>query len=167
MVPSTPLNLDTLHCHLAHISLEGMREFLKQECLQLLDNAPFQPCEGCALVKSTRQVCRVSHTRATSPFHKVHLDTISPLTTLGLDNYCYYLILTDDCTRYRWVSMLVTKGQGFDVIETFFATIRTQFSLPIVKLHCDNSNGYGVGRLHDFLDQEGCLIVNSAPYHHE
>lgn len=49
----------------------------------------------------------------------MHLDTVGPLTTVGLGNYRYYLILTDDFSHYRWVSTLVTKGEGFAVIEIF------------------------------------------------
>lgn len=56
VVPSTPLNLAILHCHLAHLSLDGMKEYLEQERLELPDSTPFMPCEGCALAKSTHQV---------------------------------------------------------------------------------------------------------------
>lgn len=167
VVPSAPLNLDTLHRRLAHLSLDGMREYLKQHRLELPDGAPIQPCEGCSLAKSTRQICRVSHTRATTPFQKVHLDTIGPLTIVGLGNYRYYLILTDDYTRYCWVSILLSKGQGFDIIEMFFATVCTQFSLPIAELHYDNDNEYGGVRLREFLDRQGSLLIHSTLYHHE
>lgn len=125
VVPSPPLNLDMLHLCLAHLSLEGMKEYLKQEKLELPDPAPFHPCEGCARAKSTRQVCRVPHTRATVPFQKVHLDTVGPLMTIGLGSCRYYIILTYDFSRYRSVSTLVLKGQGFTVIESFFAMVRT------------------------------------------
>lgn len=131
------------------------------------DSASFQPCEGCALAKSTRQIYRVSYRWATNPFQKIYLDTVGPLTMDGLGNYHYYLILSDDFSRCCWISTLVNKGQGFSVIELFFAMVRTQFSFPIAALHCDNSNEYGGGHLRDFLALHGCLLLNSAPYHHE
>lgn len=54
---------NTLHRHSTHLSLDGMREYLKKESLELPDTPPFNLCKGCVLAKSTRQVHRISHMR--------------------------------------------------------------------------------------------------------
>lgn len=165
-IPAQSLSLNQLHRRLAHLHVEGIQQFIRQEGLVLKDKTPFQPCPACALAKSTRIVCQEPHTRATRPFQKVHLDLCGPISISGLGNKRYFLLMTDDYSRFRWVTCLHSKDQTFSVVEQFFAATANQYSSTISELHCDNGTEFVKKQFQDFLAEKGCRMVTSAPSHH-
>lgn len=166
-VPALPLDINLLHRQLAHLHVDGIRELMKQTGLSLLDSTPLSPCDACQLAKSRRIICRISHTRATRPFQIIHTDTCGKVSTPGIGNKHYFVLFTDDFSRFRRVVCLATKGQVFSSICHFFSSVTTQYKASIAELHLDNGTEFGGTQLTDFLTSHGCKPVFLASYHHE
>lgn len=162
---SPSLSVNTLHRRLAHLHIDGIKHFIQREGIRLTDST-FTPCNACALAKSTCVICREQHSRASKPFQRVHFDLCGPMSKIGIGNKKYFLMITDDHTRYRWVSCLHNKGQIASVVEQFFAAIANQYSSNITEVFCDNGTEFGSTALRNFLADKGCRMVHSAPYHH-
>ncbi|CAM6085896.1 unnamed protein product [Calypogeia fissa] len=89
------------------------------------------------------------------------------MIVLGIGDKNYYLLFTDDFSRFRWVTCLTNKLQVFSALRNFFKAVQTQFRSSIGELHIDNGSEFGRTQLDQFLANEGCKLVPNAPYHHE
>jgi hypothetical protein len=79
-------------------------------------------CETCALAKHTHiSFSKSTETRAAKPFERVHMDLLE-MPVRSIDDDKYALIITDDLSRFRFVSLLKTKGETADKIKAFVAT---------------------------------------------
>ena len=59
-------------------------------------------CKDCAMGKSTQQPFSIVDRRAHVPFYLVHSDVwMYPISFLS--SFRYYVMFTDDCTRYSWI----------------------------------------------------------------
>lgn len=159
-------DINCVHQRLGHLHIDGIKQLFKQEGHTVPDTHSFTHCEPCSLAKSTMIICRKAHTRADTPFQKVHIDLCGKTTVTGIGNKSYYLIITDDYSRYRWSACLSTKDQVAYALQTFFKLVKTQYQHVISELHFDNGTECSSQELLTFLDQHGCKIVLTAPYHH-
>ncbi|CAM6097307.1 unnamed protein product [Calypogeia fissa] len=89
------------------------------------------------------------------------------MTMPGIGDKNYYLLFTDDFSRFRWVTCLTSKLQVFPALRNFFKAVETQFHCSIGELHIDNGSEFGRTQLDQFLATVGCKLVPGAPYHHE
>ena len=113
------VDLNTLHQRFGHLHIEGVKELMIQNNIKLLNQRPFEECEACRLAKSTKIITKVSPTRATFPFERVHVDTCGKITVEGIGGKQYYVIFTDDFSRYRWVSAAAGKEDIFNILRIF------------------------------------------------
>lgn len=104
------LTLSTIHRRFAHLHLDGIKHLIQKEGLVVIDPNNQDACVACELAKSKRSICRVSHSPVSRPFERIHMDLVGPIATLGLGLTRYFLLITDDFSRFRWVSSLKNKG---------------------------------------------------------
>lgn len=52
---------------------------------------------------------------------------VGRISPLGIDRKNYFIILTDDFSRYRWCNSFTTKDGAFLVVRDFFQATETQF----------------------------------------
>ncbi|XP_039118034.1 uncharacterized protein LOC120253896 [Dioscorea cayenensis subsp. rotundata] len=97
------------------------------------------PCEACALGKQTlvgfpKKVTR----RATTPMELIHADLVGPMNTPSIGGNTYFLLLTDDYSRFSWLkSNTFFRSRSFTVIAE-------ANSLPMNSSH----SGQAAGILH-------------------
>ena len=77
-------------------------------------------CDTCELAKSHRQTFKPNNTRVDSPFYLIHSDVWGPAPVIGGQNFRYFLLFVDDCTRMTWFYFLKTKSEVFDKVTSFF-----------------------------------------------
>lgn len=164
--PTSPIDLNLLHKRLAHLHVDGIRQFLKQQGITVPASSTFIPCDACSMAKSTRIICRIPHSRAIKLFQKIHVDLCGKIIPTGIGNKLYFILFTDDYSRYRWVMCLTTKDQSFTMIRQFFISVENQYSSFISEIHSDNGIEFGGKLLEDLLTSKGCKFIPTAPYHH-
>ena len=128
-------------------------------------------CEACTLGKQHCTPSRQPMDRATTKFERIHTDIEGGGNTLTRDTVTdsgnrYYIVFTDDFTRYRWWYPLKTKSQAFTVLQDFLALIKNQFGLSLKKLRSDNGGEFASKAVQNYLREQGIeqeLTVPHAP----
>ena len=94
---------DLWHHRLGHPSFFFLRLLISNKFLDLparISSTSF--CKDCAMGKSTQQPFSIVDRRAHVPFYLVHSDVwMYPISFLS--SFRYYVMFTDDCTRYSWI----------------------------------------------------------------
>ncbi len=74
--------------------------------------------------------------RSDKPLAKVYMDIFSSSVTL-IEGHNYALIITDDCTRYRWLYGLKTKDDILKAVKKWYsdiAELRQTHTLLVLSL---------------------------------
>ena len=106
----------TWHRRLAHLNEKDMRRLASMSTGITGLEGHIKDCEACALGKAHRQPSYCKSTKATKPFERVHADLGGGGSTLTMSvgQNKYYILYTDDCTRFRWLDMLRTKDKALE-----------------------------------------------------
>lgn len=83
------------HRRLGHPSM-GYLHFLLPKCF--LSNSMLT-CETCVLAKIHKQTFKASNTKVDLPFSLIHSDVWQPSEVNGGQNFRFFLLFVDDCTR--------------------------------------------------------------------
>jgi hypothetical protein len=100
------------HGMLGHVNFQALRKLIDKEmvgCVPLVRN-PDQVCQSCLAAKQTRAPFpRSTHWRADEPLELVHVDLCGPIIIATAGGNKYFMLLVDDCKRWRTMFMLKSK----------------------------------------------------------
>jgi hypothetical protein len=135
--PTREVSLCELHELFGHADVNALRRLVAStDGLKLSDRDNFS-CEVCLLGNSYKQISRVQPNRATRPFERVHVDIVGPMQTTGDGKERYWIIYTDDYTRYRWIDILETKDGSTGSLLRFLRMVKTRFNVTVAIVHLD------------------------------
>lgn len=104
------------HQRLGHLNFQDLMLFQKKgmvEGLPIFRNIQLS-FDGCALGKMHREQFPMHDRRKeTNILELVNTDICGPMQTRSLGGAYYFMLFTDDCTRYLWVYFLSKKSQTF------------------------------------------------------
>ncbi|KAJ9560780.1 hypothetical protein OSB04_005940 [Centaurea solstitialis] len=121
-------------------------------------------CETCILAKSHRKSFKHKNTRVDTPFQLIHSDVWGPAPVIGGQNFKFYVIFVDDCTRMTWIYFLKNKSEVFDKFISFFTMIQTQFKKPIQIVRSDNGGEYVNSQMKSFFQSKGIVHQTTCPH---
>src|SRR5436190_11404801 len=152
------------HRRLGHPSTQVMSHLSSNHLLS--SSFKFQPsfCRGCAMSKSTRLPFPASFDIKTSfPFQLVHSD-VWQSPALSVSGYKYYLLFTDDYSRYTWLYFMRHKSEVFAHFKNFVAHISNQFSTQIQQFQSDGGGEYDNNQFRSFCSSLGIHHRFSCPH---
>ena len=122
-------------------------------------------CPECQLSKLNRKRAPVeSITRADQALYRIHAD-LSGRKLSSLAGFRYYLLLTDDYSRYRWVFLLRQKSDAPNEIISFLRLVeREKPTLKVAFFRSDGGGEFDNQTLSAFLKEIGVTRETSAPY---
>ncbi|KAJ0868825.1 putative RNA-directed DNA polymerase [Helianthus annuus] len=121
-------------------------------------------CETCVLAKSHRQTYKLNNTRVDSPFSLIHSDVWGPAEITGGQNFRYFVLFIDDCTRMTWIYFLKHKYEVFDKFTIFYNMIQTQFKTNIQILRSDNGGEFINDSMKQFCQNKGIIHQKTCPH---
>ena len=130
LTSTTETSVDLWHRRLGHIPYQRMRTLANQLKIQLPEEA-LPTCHTCHEANIQRGVNYTPKTRATGIGDKVHGDLVGPISPPGEGGYRYFLLLTDDRTRGRWIYHLRHKSEALSCLQQHYQLIRTQANKTI------------------------------------
>lgn len=149
-----------LHRRLGHPSF-GYLHHLFPDLFSTEEHSSFK-CETCILAKSHRVPYHVSNTQREMPFSLIHSDVWGPSPIVTTNGNRWFVIFVDDCTRMTWLYLLKRKDEVFDVFQSFYIMIQTQFSVKIKALRTDNGGEYVNTKFRDFCQKNGLIHETSC-----
>jgi hypothetical protein len=104
LTPTRKVTLQELHHMFGHADVATLRHMVDTTTgLRLKDVTAFS-CETCLIGNSHKQYSRRKPTSPVTRFlQRVHVDIVGPITPTAEDGAKYWIIYTDDYTRYRWI----------------------------------------------------------------
>nr|GEX69388.1 hypothetical protein [Tanacetum cinerariifolium] len=97
------------------------------------------------------------------PLFKLHVNLFGPTFVKSLKNKIYYLVITDDYSRFTWVFFLATKDETSPILKTFITGLENQLSLKVKVIRSDNGTEFKNHDLNQFCRIKGIKRELSIP----
>ena len=107
------------HLRLGYIAKDRVKKLEKFGLLSPLTSELYPVCESCLQGKMTK-LSFVGHgERATDLLALVHTDVCGPFDMPARGNFIYFIIFTDDMSRYGYVFLMKHKSEAFERFKEF------------------------------------------------
>ncbi|GJW58943.1 putative ribonuclease H-like domain-containing protein [Tanacetum coccineum] len=89
------------------------------------------------------------------PLHMIHMDLFGPTNVKSLVKKSYYLVVTDDFSRFSWVFFLASKDETSEILKTFITGIENQLDYKVKVIRSDNGTEFKNSVMNQFCDMKG------------
>ena len=166
--------MEVWHRRLAHLNAQDIIRLSRDPRSGVVIKGPKELpfCEACTLAGSRTKVSRAPMPRSKRRGGMLHIDTGGGGYTLGepdeeilsFSGTKYFLLITDDATRKRWVYFLKEKSDLFDVLTFFFNYLKNLGIQPSAVLRSDWAGEILSTRVQKLLKDNGTKWEPSAPH---
>ena len=102
--------------------------------------------------------------RTTELLGLIHTDVCGPMTTQARGGYSYFIMFTDDFSRYGFVYLMKHKSEAFEKFLEYQTMVEKQTEKSIKILRSDQGDEYlSIEFLHH-LKQKGIISEWTPPY---
>ncbi|GJX29671.1 putative ribonuclease H-like domain-containing protein [Tanacetum coccineum] len=123
---------------------------------KLLEND--QTCVACQNGKQHRASCKSKAGNSISiPLHLLHIDLFGLTFIKSLMKKIYYLVVTDDFSRFTWVLFLATKDETSGILKSFITGIENLVDHKVKVIRCDNGTEFKNKDMNQFCEMKGIL----------
>ncbi|GJS45363.1 ribonuclease H-like domain-containing protein [Tanacetum coccineum] len=126
--------------------------FTETECLvlspdfKLLDENGKQHKASC----KTKLVSSISQ-----PLQMLHMDLFGPTSIRSINHKIYFLVVTDDYSRFSWIFFLATKNETSGILKAFITGIENQINHKVKIIRCDNGTEFKNNDMNQFCGLKG------------
>ncbi|GKE01768.1 ribonuclease H-like domain-containing protein, partial [Tanacetum coccineum] len=108
------------HRRLGHINFKTINNLVKDNLVMGLPAKHFendQTCVACLKGKQHKASCKSKiQNSVTQPLFMLHMDLFGPTFVSSLMNKIYFLMVTDDYSRFTWVFFLASKDDTYNTL---------------------------------------------------
>nr|GEV30888.1 putative ribonuclease H-like domain-containing protein [Tanacetum cinerariifolium] len=123
------------HRRLGHINFKTINKLVKGNFVRGLPIKVFKNDNTCVAFKKGKQHRASCKTKPVStvdqPLFRLYIDLFAPTFVKSLNKKSYFLVITDDYSRFTWVFFLATKDATSPILKTFITGLDNQLSLRI------------------------------------
>ena len=94
-----------------------MNRLGKEDILEVNDCESLSICESCLLEKITKSSFTRKDERASKILGLIHTDVCEPTNISARDGYYYFIIFTDDLSRYGFIYLIKHKSELFKIFK--------------------------------------------------
>lgn len=155
------------HNMMGHLNIGQLRDLAKNSTGMDVDDSSATDfsCEACIQAKhSRRPFPQEASTEIGEIGELTHFDIWGPARTESLRRNKYYISFTDGKSRNSIVYFLYSRAAALDRFKRYKALIETQYGKTLKRVRCDNAKEFVDGAFRTFLEQEGIVLENTAPY---
>ncbi|GJV02821.1 putative ribonuclease H-like domain-containing protein [Tanacetum coccineum] len=132
------------HRRLGHINFKNIDKLVKENLVRDLPLKRFendQTCVVCLKGKQHRASCKTkAFNPITNPLFMLHMDLFGLTFVSSLMHKKYYLIVTDDYSRFSWVFFLTTKDETSEILKNFIKEVENLVDLVLPSIFICLSN---------------------------
>src|SRR3990170_7143915 len=151
------------HCRLGHIGVKRMKKLHSDGLLESLDYESFNACEPCLIGKITKTSFSGTMERATDFLEIIHTDVCGPMSVEAHGGYHYFLIFTDDLSRYGYIYLMKHKSETFEKFKEFQSEVENHCNKKIKFLRSDRGGEYLSYEFGVHLKQSGIVSQLTPP----
>ncbi|GJS19466.1 putative ribonuclease H-like domain-containing protein [Tanacetum coccineum] len=130
------------HRRLGHINFKTMNKLVRGKLVRGLPSKLFEndhTCIACQKGKQHKASCKTKLVSSISqPLQMLHMDLFGPTFVRSINHKTYFLVVTDDFSRFSWVLFLATKDETSGILKTFITGIENQINHKVKIIRCNN-----------------------------
>nr|GEU63243.1 ribonuclease H-like domain-containing protein [Tanacetum cinerariifolium] len=134
------------HRRLGHLNFKTMNKVVKGNLVRGLPSKLFennQDCVACQKGKQHRASCKSKTKNSINlPLHLLHMDLFGPTFVKSLMKKIYFLVVTDDYSRFTWVFFLASKDDTSAILKTFVSGIENLVDHKVKVIRCDGGTEF-------------------------
>ncbi|GKB72968.1 putative ribonuclease H-like domain-containing protein [Tanacetum coccineum] len=147
------------HRRLSHINFKTINKLVKHNLVRGLPAKCFendQTCVACIKGKQHKASYKSKiQNSITQPLFMLHMDLFGPTFVSDLMNKKYYLVVTDDYSRFTWVFFLASKDETSGILKNFITEIENLVDKKVKIIRCDNGTEFKNRVLNEFYEKKG------------
>nr|GEW32511.1 putative ribonuclease H-like domain-containing protein [Tanacetum cinerariifolium] len=150
---------------LGHVNFKTMNKLVKGNLVRGLPSKIFKndhTCVACQKGKQHKATCKAKLISSISqPLQMLHMDLFGPTSVMSINHKKYYLVVTDDFSRFSWVFFLAIKDETSKVLKPFITAIENQINKKVKVIRCDNETKFKTKDLDEFCRMKGIKMEYS------
>ncbi|KAD4180043.1 hypothetical protein E3N88_28634 [Mikania micrantha] len=154
------------HRRLCHVNLKNMNKLVKNNLVTGLPTKEFICVDKCVACLKGKQHKSSHHAKKinsiTTFLHLLHMDLFGPTSVKSLGRKSYFLVVTDDFSRYTWVFFLSTKDETAEILKSFILRVENE-SDHVKIIRSDQGTEFKNHVLNSFCESKGITRQFSAP----
>ncbi|GKB26550.1 putative ribonuclease H-like domain-containing protein, partial [Tanacetum coccineum] len=91
----------------------------------------------------------------TQPLFMLHMDLFGPTFVSSLMNKKYYVVVTNDYSRFTWVFFLASKDETSGILKIFITEIENLVDKKVKIIICDNGTEFKNRVMSEFWEKKG------------
>ena len=119
------------HCRLGHIGVKRMKKIHADGLFESLDYESVDACEPCLMGKMTKTPFSGTMERPTDLLEIIHTDVCGLMNIEARGRYPYFLIFTDDLSRYEYIYLMKHKSETFENFKEFQSEVENHHNKKI------------------------------------
>nr|GEZ75207.1 putative ribonuclease H-like domain-containing protein [Tanacetum cinerariifolium] len=123
------------HRRLAHVNFKTLNKLVKGNLVRGLPTKVFENDNSCVACKKGKQHSASCKTKPVSsidqPLFRLHMDLFGPTFVKILNKKSYFLVITNDYSRFTWVFFLATKDETSPILKTLITGLENQLCLTV------------------------------------
>ncbi|GJS53188.1 putative ribonuclease H-like domain-containing protein, partial [Tanacetum coccineum] len=147
------------HMRLGHVNFKNLNKLVKGNLVRGLPSKIFQndhTCVACQKGKQHKASYKAKVVSSISqPLQLLHMDLFGPTSVRSLNHKTYYLVITDDFSRFSWVFFLRTKDETSGILKDFIRQIENQLNLKVKTIRSDNGTEFKNREMIEFCRSKG------------
>ncbi|GJW46099.1 putative ribonuclease H-like domain-containing protein [Tanacetum coccineum] len=162
---ATPDESNLWHRRPRHVNFKTMNKLVNGNLVRGLPSKLFeinQTCVACQKGKQHRASCKTKTVSSISqPLQMLHMDLFDPTYVKSLMKKMYWLVVTDDFSRFSWVLFLATKDETSEILKTFITCIENLIDLKVKVIRCDNGTEFKNRVMNQLCEMKGRKLALS------
>nr|GEV09867.1 putative ribonuclease H-like domain-containing protein [Tanacetum cinerariifolium] len=149
------------HRRLGHLNCKTMNKLVKGNLVRGFPSKLFENVEtyvACQKGKQHRASCKTKTKNSIDlPLHLLHMDLFGLTFVKSLMNKMYYLVATDDYSRFTWVFFLSTKDKTSGILKSFITRMKNLVDPKVKVIRCDSGTEFKNREINHFCKIKGIL----------
>ena len=164
-----PLSAELWYRWLGHISYQTIRSMGEAVGGMTLSKGKeadevAAKCEDCVKGTISRKPFSVPQHPATRVLERIHSDVCGPMEVMSLGRKRYFVLFTDEYTRYVTGYFMQQKSEVFDYFKEYCANVERLTGEKVKALRTDGGGEYQGNQFQEYLRKHGIKSECTAPY---
>ncbi|GJR40682.1 putative ribonuclease H-like domain-containing protein [Tanacetum coccineum] len=146
------------HRRLGHIKFKTINKLVKENLVRGLPTKCFEndhTCVACLNGKQHKASCKSKiQNSITQPLFMLHMDLFGPTFVSSLMNKKYYLVVTDNYSRFTWVFFLATKDETSGILKSFITEVENLVDKKVKIIRFDNGTKFKNRVMSEFCEKK-------------
>nr|GEX19870.1 hypothetical protein [Tanacetum cinerariifolium] len=147
------------HRRLGHLNFKTMNKFVRHNLVRGLPTKCFENnhnCTACLKGKQHKVSCKTKLVNSvTKPLYTLHMDLFGLTSVSSLNHKWYFLVVTDDFSRFTWTFFLKTKDETSGILRNFITEIENLKELRVKIIRCDSRGEFRNKEMNHFCLRKG------------